>query len=77
VAQVRGDLRFRLSVNLYGAPALTLKEFRNYQQDLIVGASLQVSMPAGLYDSRREHRQQPLVLQARSGHFPEHRAVDA
>jgi hypothetical protein len=47
------DPRFRLSVNLYGSPALTPKEFRNYQQDLIVGASLQVSMPAGQYDSRR------------------------
>ncbi len=44
------DPRFRLSVNLYGAPALTLKEFKNYEQDLIVGASLQVSVPSGQYD---------------------------
>lgn len=44
------DPRFRLSVNLYGAPALTLKEFRGYQQDLIVGLSLQVSAPSGQYD---------------------------
>jgi hypothetical protein len=41
------DPRFRLSVNLYGAPALTLKEFKDYEQDLIVGASLQVSVPSG------------------------------
>ncbi|MGB7551468.1 MAG: hypothetical protein WBM15_07905 [Chromatiaceae bacterium] len=34
-----GDPRLRLSVNLYGAPALTLKEFAKYHQDLIVGAS--------------------------------------
>jgi hypothetical protein len=25
------DPRFRLSVNVYGAPALTLKEFRDYE----------------------------------------------
>jgi hypothetical protein len=47
------DPRFRLSVNLYGAPALTLKEFRDYRQDLIVGASLQISAPWGQYDSER------------------------
>ena len=35
----------RLSVNFYGAPALTLKEFAGYQQDLIVGASLRVFAP--------------------------------
>jgi len=34
------DPRVRLSINLYGAPALTLEEFRDYRQDLIVGASL-------------------------------------
>ena len=44
------DPRFRLSVNLYGAPALTMKEFKDYEQDLIVGASLQVSVPSGQYD---------------------------
>ena len=44
---------FRLSANLYGAPALTLHEFRNYEQDLIVGASLQVSVPSGQYDASR------------------------
>jgi hypothetical protein len=47
------DPRFRLSVNLYGAPALTLREFRDYEQDMIIGASLQVSMPASQYDSSR------------------------
>ena len=48
-----GDARFRVAVNLYGAPALTLKEFANYRQDLIVGASLQVSVPTGQYDSTK------------------------
>ncbi len=47
------DPKFRLSVNLYGAPALALKEFADYEQDLIVGASLQVSVPAGQYDDSR------------------------
>ena len=47
------DPRFRVSVNFYGAPALTPSEFKNYQQDLIVGASLQVSAPLGQYDSSR------------------------
>lgn len=47
------DSKFRLSVNLYGAPALTLDEFGDYRQDLIVGMSLQVSVPIGQYDSGR------------------------
>jgi hypothetical protein len=47
------DPRFRFSVNLYGAPALTLPEFKNYQQDLIIGASIQVSAPFGQYDKNR------------------------
>jgi hypothetical protein len=47
------DPKFRLSVNFYGAPALALPEFRRYQQDLIIGASLQVSVPWGQYDSSR------------------------
>ena len=47
------DPRFRLSINFIGAPALGLKEFRDYRQDLIVGASLQVSAPLGQYDPAR------------------------
>ena len=61
---------FRFPVNLYGAPALTLKEFADYQQDLIVGVSLQVSAPWSQYDDTRgEHRDEPLVLQAGAGRF--------
>jgi hypothetical protein len=44
------DPRLRVSVNLYGAPALALPEFAHYKQDLIIGASLQVSAPLGQYD---------------------------
>ena len=47
------DPAFRLSINLYGAPALTLKEFAGYEQDLIVGASLRVTAPVGQYDDTR------------------------
>ena len=48
-----GDPLLRLSVNFSGAPALTAAEFKSYQQDLIVGASLQVSVPAGQYDNTK------------------------
>ena len=44
------DPRFRFSVNFYGAPALSLQEFANYKQDVIIGASVQVSAPLGQYD---------------------------
>lgn len=47
------DPRFRFSMNFYGAPALSLEDFRNYHQDLIIGASLQVSPPLGQYDHDR------------------------
>jgi hypothetical protein len=48
-----GDPRFRFSINLFGAPALSVKEFANYKQDLIIGASLQVSAPLGQYDDSK------------------------
>jgi hypothetical protein len=44
---------FRLSVNFYGAPALTLKEFADWEQDLIIGASLRVTAPWGQYDASK------------------------
>ena len=44
---------FRLSVNLYGAPALTLKEFADWEQDLIIGASFRVVAPWGQYDDTK------------------------
>jgi len=47
------DPRLRLAVNIFGAPALTLNEFKNYQQDLIVGVSLQVTPPLGQYDAEK------------------------
>lgn len=47
------DPRARFSVNFYGAPALSLPEFARYKQDLLIGASVQVSAPLGQYDSDR------------------------
>jgi hypothetical protein len=44
---------FRLSWNFYGAPAMGLKEFSTWQQDLVIGASLRVSAPWSQYDSSR------------------------
>ena len=44
---------FRLSINLYGAPALSLKEFADWEQDLIIGVSLRVSAPWSQYDPTR------------------------
>jgi hypothetical protein len=45
-----GDPRFRLGVNLYGAPSMTPKEFGAYQQRTLVGMSLTVVPPLGEYD---------------------------
>jgi hypothetical protein len=47
------DPRFRYSVNFYGAPAMSVQEFSSYKQDLIVGASIQVSPPLGQYDPEK------------------------
>ena len=46
-----GDARLGFAVNFFGAPALSLEEFAEYEQDLIVGASLQVTVPVGQYDA--------------------------
>ncbi|HQT78364.1 MAG: hypothetical protein B7Z80_18650 [Rhodospirillales bacterium 20-64-7] len=48
-----GDARVRMAVNLYGAPALRMPEFKDYKQDLIIGAALQVTLPVGQYDPTR------------------------
>ena len=44
------DPRFRFTVNFYGAPALPVADFATYQQDVLIGASIQVSAPVGQYD---------------------------
>ena len=47
------DPLFRFSVNFYGAPALSVEKFAAYQQDVIIGASVQVSAPLGQYDKEK------------------------
>lgn len=49
----RGDTKVRLSFNLFGAPALSLKEFASYQPDTLVGVSIQATIPTGQYDSSK------------------------
>lgn len=44
------DPVFRLAVNLYGTPAMRLKEFASYRQRTNVGVSLTVVAPLGQYD---------------------------
>jgi len=43
----------RLTWNFYGAPAMGLREFRTWQQDVVIGASLRVSAPWSQYDESR------------------------
>jgi hypothetical protein len=43
----------RLCWNFYGAPAMALPEFRNWRQDVVIGASLRVSPPWSQYDPSR------------------------
>jgi hypothetical protein len=48
-----GDLVARVAINLYGAPALSLKQFAAYRPTTILGISLTVGMPTGQYDPAR------------------------
>lgn len=45
-----GDPTFRFSYNFYGAPSLTLEEFRAYKQNLVLGATMKIQAPLGQYD---------------------------
>lgn len=47
------DPRLRVSYNFYGAPALTLPAFLEWEQDLVIGASFQMTLPLGQYDEDR------------------------
>jgi hypothetical protein len=48
-----GDPRVRFSVNFIGAPALPLSGFKDYKQNLVIGASFQVYIPVSQYDPER------------------------
>ena len=52
-AEGLSDPVVKISANLYGAPALSLDEFKNYRQDLIIGTSLAASIPWGKYNSEQ------------------------
>lgn len=44
------DLTAMASINFIGAPAISLSEYRNYKQGLLMGTSLAVTAPVGQYD---------------------------
>ena len=48
-----GDLLLRFGINLYGAPAMTFREFAAYKPRTMVGVSLIVRAPTGQYDPTR------------------------
>ena len=45
------DPSLYFTVNLHGGPALSFEEFRDYRQDTIIGLSLKVTAPLGVYDA--------------------------
>lgn len=47
------DPAFYFSINLYGAPALSLKDFKNYRQNTIIGFTFRLSAPLGVYQSEK------------------------
>jgi len=71
------DSVYRFSVNLKGAPAMPLGEFRKWQQKTLIGVSLKVVAPTGQYDptklinlgSNRWSFKPELGLSRRFGHW--------
>ena len=47
------DAKMRLTVNFIGAPPRSVAEFGGRTSELVVGASLQLAVPTGQYDSSR------------------------
>ncbi len=48
-----GDMRIRLSILLFGGPAVTREEFATSSPHTVLGASLTVVAPTGQYDSNK------------------------
>ncbi|MGZ8156518.1 MAG: transporter [Burkholderiales bacterium] len=48
-----GDTRMRFEINLYGNPAMSVKEFMQRDPGFAAGASLSVTAPTGQYESQR------------------------
>ena len=47
------DTALYFSLNFHGAPALSLKDFKSYEQDTIIGFSFRLTMPTGVYQSEK------------------------
>jgi len=47
------DPSVRLTWNFYGAPAMKLKDFVSWTPGLVVGTSMQVTVPVGTYDDTK------------------------
>jgi hypothetical protein len=47
------DAKTRVAINFIGAPAMTMQEFARNRDNLVVGASLQLTVPIGDYDPAR------------------------
>jgi hypothetical protein len=45
------DPAFYFTINVYGGPALSFEEFKDYRQETIVGLSLKITAPLGVYDA--------------------------
>lgn len=48
-----GDLGFRIGVNLYGAPAMSPKDFQSFKARTMIGTSFSINAPTGEYDSSK------------------------
>ncbi len=48
-----GDPKVRLTWNFHGAPAMKLEDFVKWKPGLVVGTSMQVSVPVGTYDDTK------------------------
>jgi hypothetical protein len=48
-----GDIRLRASINITGAPALSAKEYANYNQKTVSGLSVQAILPTGAYHNNQ------------------------
>ncbi len=51
-----GDMRFRISTLLFGAPAVTREEFAKSSPQTVFGASITMIVPTGQYIDRQAHK---------------------
>jgi hypothetical protein len=49
----QGDPRFRMAVNLYGAPSMVPRTFGSYRIRTLVGVSVTIAPPLGQYDNTK------------------------